>query len=109
MSAVKQDQDKPRLGLIPSKAIISTGRALTYGAKPPKYNEFNYKQNGGLEWDRVYSALLRHLFAWIDGEDIDPESGLHHLDHLGACTAMLQDLVFSKIGKDTRFTTKPPS
>ena len=101
VEAVKFDQEKPRLGLIPPNSINSTGRALTYGAK--KYHEYNYKTGSGLDWDRVYSPLLRHLEAWIDGEDFDPESGLNHLDHVGACVAMLQDLVFSKIGKDTRF------
>lgn len=102
--AVKFDKEKPRLGLIPPKAIFSTGRALTYGAK--KYHEYNYKTGKGLDWDRVFSPLMRHLESWIGGEDIDPESGLNHLDHAGACMAMLQDLVFSKIGMDTRFKDK---
>src|SRR3990172_12466143 len=101
MEAIKYDQQKPKLGLIPPKAVFSTGRAMTYGEN--KYHAYNYKTGAGLDWDRVYSPLLRHLEAWLDGEDIDPESGLNHLDHVGACTVMLQDLVFSKIGKDTRF------
>ena len=74
---------------------------MTYGVK--KYNDYNYKTGEGLDWNRIYDALLRHLSKWIGGEDIDKESGLNHLDHVGACTCMLQDLVFSGIGRDTRF------
>lgn len=40
-------------------------------------------------WSDVYSALLRHLTAFWDGENIDSESGLHHLDHAAACLAFL--------------------
>lgn len=101
--AIKYDDGKEKLGLIPTHAMFSTGRALTHGAK--KYHDYNYKYGSGLDWDRIYSPLLRHLFKWIGGEDIDKESGLNHLDHVGACTSMLQDLVFSGIGKDTRFTS----
>jgi hypothetical protein len=103
MEAIKHDSEKPKLGLIPPKAILGIGRALTYGAN--KYHNFNYKTGKGLEWERIYSALQRHYTVWLDGEDIDLESGLHHLDHLGACTVMLMDLVYSNIGEDTRFRT----
>ena len=104
MKAIKFDNAKPMLGLFPSHAIFAGGRALTYGAK--KYNNYNYKQGEGLDWNRYYDALLRHLFAWIGGEDNDKESKLSHLDHMMACAAMLTDAVNSGIGKDTRFNNK---
>lgn len=99
--SVKYDEGKPRLGLFPTEAILAGGRALTYGVA--KYNDYNYKNGEGLDWNRYYDALLRHLFAWIGGEDKDKESGLSHLDHMMACSAMLTDAVNSGIGKDTRF------
>jgi hypothetical protein len=101
LNAIKNDQEKEVLGLIPPKAMFGIGRALTHGAK--KYHNYNYKTGKGLDWIRIYSALLRHLEAWIDGEDIDPESKLNHLDHVGACAVMLMDLVYSKKGSDSRF------
>ena len=104
--AVKYDGDKPMLSLVPTHAMLGMGRALTYGAK--KYANFNYKQGDGLDWDRYSSALLRHLFAWLGGEDKDPESGLNHIDHVLACSGMLADAVYSEIGKDTRFPSKIP-
>lgn len=99
--SVKYDQGKPRLGLIPTEAIMAAGRALTYGVD--KYSDYNYKKGEGLDWNRYYDALLRHLYAWIGGEEYDLESGLRHTDHVVACASMLCDAVESNIGKDTRF------
>ena len=101
MKAIKHDKDKPKLGLVPPKAIIAIGKAMTFGSK--KYDPYNYKLGKGLDWDQYYNALLRHLMAWLDGEDNDVESGLNHLSHMGACAVMLIDSVESKIGTDTRF------
>ena len=36
---------------------------------------------------RYFSAAQRHLLAWNDGEDNDPESGLPHLAH-ASCNLM---------------------
>jgi hypothetical protein len=36
-------------------------------------------------------AMLRHLTAWITGEDTDPDSGQPHLTHLRACCAVVLD------------------
>ena len=58
MDSVKYDDGKPKLGLIPTHAAFGMGRALGYGAL--KYDNFNYKTGTGLDWDRYYSALLRH-------------------------------------------------
>jgi hypothetical protein len=99
--AVKLDQGKPKMYLLPPKALNGIAEALTYGAI--KYKDFNYKLGEGLDLDRPFSACIRHLNKWNDGEDIDGESGLSHLKHAGACIVMLLDLVESEIGKDTRF------
>lgn len=32
---------------------------------------------------------MRHLTAWWGGEKSDPESGEHHLAHLGCCVIFL--------------------
>lgn len=36
-------------------------------------------------------ALERHLSAWIEGQDIDPDSGLSHLVKAMACLAIIRD------------------
>ena len=99
--AVKYDKGKPRMDLLPPKALKGIAEIFTFGAS--KYEDFNYKNGDGLDWDRPYAALIRHMNAWNDGEDIDPESGKSHLYHAGCCIMMLIDLVDSGIGKDTRF------
>ena len=83
---MKFDGDKPMTELYPVDAYMGTCRGLTYGAK--KYAPRNWEK--GIKFGRVFGALLRHLFAWWKGEDVDPESGLHHLDHAGCCLAFLQ-------------------
>jgi hypothetical protein len=90
------------MDLLPSKALIGIAKAMTYGAR--KYSDYNFKKGKGLEWRQPYAALMRHMVAFWDGEDIDPESGLPHIYHIGACAVMLIDLIDSNRGKDTRFT-----
>jgi len=99
--AVKNDDNKTRMDLLPSKALDGIAKIFTFGAK--KYNDYNYKNGEGLDWSRPYAALMRHMIAWNDGEDLDQESGKSHLYHAGCCIMMLIDLVDSNIGNDKRY------
>lgn len=81
----KEDIGKTRLDLIPTKAIELIGQAFTHGAA--KYGAHNYRK--GVDYSRLYGAALRHLNAFWGGEDIDEDSGLHHLALAGAETCML--------------------
>lgn len=85
MSGTKHDAGKPDLSIIPRPAAVAIARALMFGAN--KYGRYNYCQ--GFENTRLASACLRHLFAYLDGEDTDPESGLSHLDHALATLTMM--------------------
>jgi hypothetical protein len=98
---VKNDGGKPRFELIPAVALFAIAEALTYGAK--KYEADNYRKGGGLAWRRIFGAINRHAWAWLGGEDLDPESGLNHLAHMGAGVVMLLELVLTGNGKDDRF------
>jgi len=73
----KHDHDKVDLSMLPTEVLESVSRVLMFGAD--KYGRDNWKP--GMKWMRLYSASLRHLFAWQRGEDEDPESDLNHLDH----------------------------
>lgn len=77
---VKHDQGKPDLSLVDVSLVNAAARALMFGAE--KYGRDNYKN--GLDINRVYASLFRHLFARMSGEIKDPESGLDHLDHASA-------------------------
>jgi hypothetical protein len=96
---VKYDNNKPPMSLLPPEALEEIAKVLDFGAK--KYGTYNWRN--GMEWTRVSSACLRHIFAWIRGEDLDPESGLHHLAHAGCCIMFLLTYVKTSTGKDDRY------
>jgi hypothetical protein len=77
--ATKHDQGKPDWTLVPFEALEDMVRVLEFGAK--KYARNNWAENGGFSYRRVISAALRHLFAFLRGEDTDPESGISHIAH----------------------------
>ena len=76
-AAIKDDDGKVRLDLLPVAPLWEVARVYTYGAS--KYAPDNWRK--GIEWHRIYAALQRHLFKFWNGEDIDPESALPHLAH----------------------------
>lgn len=96
--ALKHDNGKPKLSLVNRACLNGIARAMEYGMK--KYAKNNYKK--GMEWSRIVDALLRHITAWNEKEEIDAESQLNHLYHVGACVSMLIWYVENNIGTDDR-------
>lgn len=82
MEGKKYDGEKPRMYLLPPKAITEVAKVLTFGAS--KYDEDNWKKLDNLQ-KRYTGAALRHIFAHMDGEELDPETGLDHLAHAMCC------------------------
>lgn len=85
--AMKHDGEKPRMDLLDPLALEGLAKVLTFGAQ--KYAAHNWRK--GIANSRLTAAMLRHLFAIMRGEDIDPESGLPHIDHLGCCWMFLSN------------------
>lgn len=83
--ASKHDGDKADLSLIPYVSQIEHAKAFMVGEK--KYGRYNYCK--GMEASRIVSAALRHITAWFNGEENDPQDGQHHLGAARACLAML--------------------
>lgn len=77
----KFDTDKLRWDLLPMDCVEDVVKILTFGCE--KYGANNWQNVEPFE-DRYYSALMRHIVAWRNGEEQDPESGLSHLAH-AAC------------------------
>jgi hypothetical protein len=94
----KNDKDKNKVELLPYDALLAISEILTSGAI--KYDARNWEK--GMDWSRPYGALNRHLWAWWNGEDKDPESGKSHLWHVGCNVLFL--IAFEKrgVGKDDR-------
>lgn len=78
--ALRYNTNKPKLSYNLTFPGAMEGRAAvsTYGEQ--KYAVYNYLQGSPLS--EYVNCLLRHLEAWYNGEDLDPESGLPHTDHV---------------------------
>jgi hypothetical protein len=94
-----ESASKPRLELLPGAALEQIAEVLTFGAN--KYGAHNWCR--GARWGRYFAALLRHLFAWWRGEDLDPETGMSHLAHAGCCLLFLMEYQRNSWGTDDRF------
>jgi hypothetical protein len=81
----KYDSEKPLMALLPAEAIEAEAAVWTFGMK--KYAAYNWCK--GITYTRIISAMLRHTFAIVKGEDTDPESGLPHAAHIRCCAGML--------------------
>lgn len=79
--AIKYDADKTDWSLMPWESVEEINKVLAFGAK--KYAAHNWQQGDGFRYTRVLNSLLRHVFAYMRGEDNDPESGLSHMSHAG--------------------------
>lgn len=79
---MKFDTIKPRTYLLPPKALLEVSKVLTIGAE--KYDEENWRKLDNLQ-NRYTGAALRHLFAHMDNEILDPETNLSHLAHAICC------------------------
>ena len=64
-----------RYSLIPVPALDIMAKLYGFGAE--KYAAHNWRK--GYEWSKSFDSLFRHATAALNGEDIDPETGLPHL------------------------------
>lgn len=80
--------DKLPLHLWPETATIMGSLGLLDGML--KYGRANFRAIG-VRATIYVDACRRHLTAWFEGEDCDPDSGLPHLAHALACLAILVD------------------
>ena len=81
-SGIKYDSEKPKMNLLPPKAIVEISKVLTFGAS--KYDAENWRKLDDLQ-NRYTAGALRHIFAHMDGEELDPETNLSHLAHAMCC------------------------
>jgi hypothetical protein len=91
----KFDGGKLQYGLLPPLALKATVEILTFGAE--KYEPDNWKYVPDSK-RRYFDAMQRHLWAWKEGEQNDPETGKNHLAHAMCCLMFLyeHDVKYSK-------------
>ena len=98
-TATKFDDGKPPLSLLPRRALEEEALVLAHGAE--KYGMNNWRK--GMAFSRLADACLRHVYAFLDGEDKDEESGLSHLAHARCCLGFLLEYEGRRLGTDDRF------
>lgn len=95
LDRIKDSNPKDAVGIkkvpfstVPARVMAEVGLALLEGAR--KYGRHNYRAIG-VRASVYYDASLRHLGAWWEGEDIDPDSGLSHITKAIAGLVVLKD------------------
>lgn len=84
---------------LPLGPVAEVGLAMLEGAR--KYGRHNYRVEG-VRASTYIDAAMRHLAAFWEGEDIDPDSGLSHLAKAAACCLVLRDAMFADKLRDDR-------
>ncbi len=78
-SGARKNSGKIVLSLVPFHLFAGVSRVLMGGMI--KYAPWNWAK--GMKWSTAFDCTLRHLFKWwYMGEELDQESGEHHLDHV---------------------------
>jgi hypothetical protein len=98
--ALRYNQGKLQWSLVDFDSLEGLVRVLEYGAA--KYAPDNWKK--GMPVTQVSESLMRHLFAFLRGEDVDPESGCRHLSHVMCNVMFLEYIMREKPHYDNRKT-----
>lgn len=93
---------KTPLSTLPFRVLWRVGLAMLEGMC--KYGRHNYRI-AGVRASVYFDGLQRHIGAWWEGEDIDPDSGFHHIDKAIADLMVLRDSMLMGNWCDDR----PPS
>lgn len=94
---------KVPISTISAPVMMEIGLAMLEGAL--KYGRHNYRVMG-VRASVYYDALGRHIMAWWEGEDNDPDSGLSHITKAIATLVVLRDAMIQGKMTDDR---PPPS
>lgn len=104
--ALTYDEGKAPLAYLPWAAIDLMAQVQAFGHR--KYGDF-YNYRKGLEVGRNLSSAIRHIRDFMEGHEVDPESGLNPLGHAMVRIAfVLQNLADGK-AIDDRFSSRKPS
>lgn len=94
----QKNQKEVQLSMLPWPWLEDLGRVYAMGAQ--KYDRHNWRK--GYAWSLSIDAAFRHFIAWLQGESVDPESGVSHLAHLAWHTATLHTFEREYLGTDDR-------
>lgn len=95
---------KTPVSVIPQTVIAEVGLAMMEGAL--KYGAYNWRE-AGVRGSVYVDAAWRHLAAWWEGEDDDPDSGLSHIVKAIAGLCVLRDAMIQEKFEDDRPPMSP--
>ena len=90
---------KVPFSVISISVLGEVGLAMLEGAR--KYGRHNYREVG-VRASVYFDAMMRHMGAFWEGEDIDPDSGLSHVTKAIAGLMVLRDSMIKGNWTDDR-------
>jgi hypothetical protein len=98
-AGVRYNAGKNAMDLFPPNAMLALGVVYTKGAE--KYSPNNWRK--GMRYGICIGAAFRHIFQWMTGQDMDEETGCHHLAMAAwNCLAIVQ-WQSEGVGEDDRY------
>lgn len=94
------DAGKAPLAQIPWAGVDEMALVQEYGHQ--KYGDFNNYRKG-MEVSRNLSCALRHIRDFMNGIDLDPESGRNHLGHAMCRIAFVLQNLKDGVAIDDRY------
>lgn len=98
---------KVPLSTIPAPVLMEVGAGMLEGHLKG-YGRHNYRVIG-VRASVYYDASMRHLMAWWEGQDLDPDSGLSHISKTIAGLIVLRDAMMRGNWVDDRPPASDPN
>lgn len=90
---------KAPMSTVSAAVMAEIGVAMLEGAA--KYGRHNYRE-AGVRASVYYDATMRHLMAWWEGEDIDPDSQMSHITKAITSLVVYRDAMIQNMAEDDR-------
>ena len=87
------------MSCVSAPVLAEVALGMFEGAR--KYGRHNYRV-AGARASVYYDAAMRHLMAWWEGQDIDPDSGISHISKAIATLCVLRDAEINRALTDDR-------
>lgn len=91
---------KLAFSVLPWRVLTGVALAMLEGAA--KYGRHNYRAAGVRASVYFDAVVARHLTDWWEGVDIDPDSGVHHIDKAIAGLMVMRDSMYQGNFEDDR-------
>lgn len=98
-SGARRNGGKVEFSALPLHLMAGVARVLMFGKM--KYKAYNWAK--GMDYSYTFDCAMRHLIKWFYcREELDPETGEHHLDHAICNLLFLKHYSLTHPGGDDR-------